>query len=310
MTETRADIHQLRADPAASIHSINVSHLRSLTLNDNTLLLSASVINLFDTLSAPHLSNLSLRGCQIGTEAITAIGDYLCGKRSRPLKSLDLSRNKFKLDDVRRIVERVEQGCFTLLGDGESNSSAEGGISLYPTAFHGEDPMEDERIKKEVKRMTALYERNEALADRVKRAASRCLPYARIILNAIPIPTSPTLKTVGSSSVNHHQPFFRLLDLPPELVVHVTRHTSGDPTALSDAQFLRLRKEAEGSEGLARAIEAAAKRKKDERGRFMRESFNYGLDEMRQTRRIQQAKAEWLKSGSWDRWERDVYIAA
>ncbi|KAI9633352.1 uncharacterized protein MKK02DRAFT_39333 [Dioszegia hungarica] len=135
---------ELRADLTPSICSINSIHLRCLSLSGNPRLLSASVILLFDTLSAPNLHSLNLAGCEIGTEAGAAIGGYLCSKRSRSLQSLHLGHNTFTLDDIRRIIDAVERGCFTLLQMGHHSNPP---LVLHPTALYGEDPVVDARIQ-------------------------------------------------------------------------------------------------------------------------------------------------------------------
>ncbi|KAI9633351.1 uncharacterized protein MKK02DRAFT_39332 [Dioszegia hungarica] len=142
--------------------------------------------------------------------------------------------------------------------------------------------------------------------NRVKRAASRCLPNARIILNATPTP--PSLEAV--KPLARSLPHFGILDLPAELVLLITRYTSGDPTALSDAQFSRLRKEAQGSEGLRILVKMDARlvKKYAEDG-----VMGYGAERCgeagkrwRERQRTQMVMTDWLESGDWDKWERDA----
>lgn len=310
---TTADTLQLRADPHLFPHIISSCNLTSLSLAGNRGLLSKSVVTLFDSLSSSTLVTLNLSDCDLGPDVVEAIGKYLCSTRSRTLRRLVLSRNRFGLEDIRGIVDAVERGCFTLLSG--LGALQEDCLFLYPTAFTGKDAGEDEKVKQELERLHTLYRRNKDLADRVKQAAAQCLPYARILLSATPdssvhpIPTTPF-------DINPHS--FRLLDLPSELVVHITRHTSGDPTALSDAQFLRLQQEAEGKDGLARAIKQGATVLKEtmtfhelnrglrRRPMLMEEDWRLPMGAEDTARIRDRLKEDWLKAVDCEKWECNV----
>ncbi|KAI9633354.1 uncharacterized protein MKK02DRAFT_39335 [Dioszegia hungarica] len=260
---------------------MGLAALLALSLAGNRGLLSKSVVTLFDSLSSSTLATLNLSDCDLGPEVVEAIGKYLCSTRSRTLRRLVLSRNRFGLEEIRGIVDA--------------------------------DAGEDEKVKQELARLHTLYRRNKDLADRVKQAAARCLPYARILLNA-----TPDTSLHPSTPSDTTSPCFRLLDLPFELVVHITRHTSGDPTALSDAQFLRLQQEAEGREGLARAIKQGATVLKEtmafhELNRGLRPRPRLTEEDWRLPMRAEdlahihdRLKADWLKAVDCEKWECNV----
>ncbi len=89
-------------------------------------------------------------------------------------------------------------------------------------------------------------------------------------------------------------PTFRFLDLPEEMIHHIVRHCSGDPAALSEAQFSRMRTEAMDREGMKRM-------RRMESGRLEKV---WG-EEKEKVRVLVDIREEWLRRGKWDRWELD-----
>lgn len=240
---------------------------------------------------------------------VESIVAYLTSSRSRHLELLELNGNRFGLEGVQTIIDTVEKGNFTLrhLGLFACTSKPMSLLAANDVEDSGEtQEVEDEDRKKArqreerllgdqvTNRLPPILERNRILTRRVQRAATRCLPHARVLLNA-KAPSSAMLaeqaiKSVGTST---YTPYFRLLDLPPEVLYAIIRHTSGDAQALSGSQFARLRKDAEGKEGLGRVIRIM---KSKRRGWYAEDST--------MERDISlEVRDEWLRWGKWDKWE-------
>ncbi|KAI9636616.1 uncharacterized protein MKK02DRAFT_37216 [Dioszegia hungarica] len=293
---------ELRENLDSILYCLNASQLESLSLTDNRRLLDKSIIRLFDSLSTPHLNELHLSICNLGPEISPSIISYLTSPRSRYLELLGLNGNRLGLEAVRNLINTLERGNFTILNLGLFASS-----SASDAAHHEEEDgveavqprekrREERQLGQETARIPRLLERNRLLTQRVEAAALRCLPCARILLNAkSPSDIDTAQRAIESISLKTHTPYFRLLDLPPEVIYLIVRHTSGDAAALSDAQFTRLRKDAEGNEGLARAI----RRRRSKAEAWKVDRTGLGMAEM-------QLRDDWLYWGKWDRWECDV----
>jgi hypothetical protein len=302
---------QLRENLDSILYCLNASQLESLSLTDNKRLLDKSIIRLFDSLSTPHLNELHLSICNLGPEISPSIISYLTSPRSRYLELLGLNGNRLGLEAVRNLIDTLERGNFTILNlglfasslasDAAHHEEEEGVEAVQPSAeemeMRAEEKRREERqLGQETARIPRLLERNRLLTQRVEAAALRCLPCARILLNAkSPSDIDTAQRAIESISLKTHTPYFRLLDLPPEVIYLIVRHTSGDATALSDAQFTRLRKDAEGKEGLARAI----RRRRSKAEAWKVDRAGLGMAEM-------QLRDDWLYWGKWDRWECDV----
>lgn len=284
------------------MNSLNSSRLETLSLTENKRLLPASLSRLLDLLNAPHLHELHLSICNIGPELAGPVIRLLRSDRSRSLELLGLNGNNLGHEAVRDIIDAVEEGCFTVrnLGlyanhsrrstQGEEDEEAPIARAIVSATLEGK------RLGDETERIPALLERNRLLTQRVQQAALRCLPCARILLNAQPLSDLETARmAVESISLKQHTPYFRLLDLPPEVLYLIVRHTSSDASALSDAQYTRLRKDAEGGEGLRKAVRMAQSKTK-----------GWVSDESTQRALSMELRDDWLRSGRWDKWERDT----
>lgn len=169
------------------------------------------------------------------------------------------------------------------------------------TPFKGLPSGDAGEMMNEWQRLDRCLKRNVGLTRRAQKAALRCLPAARIILNdrfLAGVRSSArqrSNKTNPPSSAAAHAttPHFRLLDLPPDLIDLIVRHTSGDATALSHAQYARIRIDASGKDGLRRVMKAA----KD--GKTARCTV-WGDTKVG-------SKEEWLESQGLSKWEKDVY---
>ncbi|GFZ48506.1 hypothetical protein JCM24511_06254 [Saitozyma sp. JCM 24511] len=313
---------ELKRNLESIINSLNSSRISTLSLTNNPNLSPSSLTRLFAALSSPHLTELHLNTCAIGPGLAPSIAAYLRSTRSRRLELLELNGNHLGLSGVREIVDAVERGNFTIKHLGlVANESLpprphrEGGDDIVDGADEdeqSESPEPEDRRSAEEKlaeeralsyevheRLPVLLERNRVLTRRVRRAAVRCLAPARILLNAQPIviddlTTARQVIEEVSSNRTHLRPQpFPLLSLPEEVLHLVIRHTSGDATALSDSQWVRLRTEAGNRESLRRA--ARSLESKLRRAYTIEERQGAGRELME----------EWLMRGKWDRWELD-----
>jgi hypothetical protein len=297
---------RLRNNLDSFMNSLNSSRLEMLALTENTRLVPASLARLIDSLSTPHLNELHLSICNIGPDLAEPIIRYLISGRSRNLELLGLNGNNMGHKAVQDIVDAVEGGNFTIRNLGlyanrllrATAPTDEGEMPFTATPPTDTEQRESTQLSYETERIPPLLERNRDLTTRVQLAAVRCLPRARILLNATRLSAVETARSAMESvSLNTHTPYFRLLDLPPEVLYLIVRHTSGDASALSDAQFTRIRKDAEGGEGLRRAVR-------------MSKNKTRGWDSDADTRKELNAelKNDWLKSGRWNKWESDVRV--
>lgn len=311
---------QLKRNLESIINSLNSSRISTLSLTNNPHLSPSSLTRLFAALSSPHLTELHLNTCAIGPGLAPSIAAYLRSPRSRRLELLELNGNHLGLLGVREIVDAIENGNFTIkhLGlvaneslpprphreggdDNGADEDEESESSEPEDRRSAEEKLAEERaLSYEVhERLPVLLERNRVLTRRVRRAAVRCLAPARILLNAQPIVVDDlttdrqVIEEVSSNRTHLRPQPFRLLSLSEEVLHLVIRHTSGDATALSDSQWVRLRTEAGDRESLRRA--ARSLENKLRRAYTIEERQGAGRELME----------EWLMKGKWDRWELD-----
>lgn len=246
---------------------------------------------LFNNLHSPYLFCLSLAYCDLGIEAVPSIQAYLGSTRSRDLEILNLSWNRFGLLATRGLVDTIDQFNFTIRDLPISNASSKEELtrSMDPEAHKAALA----ELVREYQRLPAIYSRNKERAIRIQKAALRCLPIARVLLNAIPI--SPWDCSQPTHQSSDPTPPFKLLDLPEDILYHIVRQSSLDPTAFSNAQFARFRKDTEGLKGLTRVVQAS----KNTKG--LKSS-----EKLVRERAEQRLLGDWLVFGGWNRWESDV----
>ncbi|KAL7418300.1 hypothetical protein Q5752_006756 [Cryptotrichosporon argae] len=297
------------ADNAEAIAvALDASHIHEFSLNNNAL--SPTAVPLFfGALHAPALRSLHMSACAINSSSAGAIAAFLCSPRARALDTLELNGNQLGLAGVRAIVDAVELGNFSLVRLGllandeipaiDSDDAPDPDADLGAAAdLASRRAAEQRAIADEVGyRLPPLLERNAGLTARVRRAALRALPAARILLAARAPGNAEqavrAIRAVEAAAAASHPPaaHFRLLDLPREIQWLVARHAAADPYALSEAQWARLRGHAEDRDTLARAVRAARERR-------VRAG---SVDEWKLSER--EARDEWLRRGGWDKWE-------
>jgi len=289
------------------INSLNASNISTLSLNQNALD-AASLGPFFSSLHAPRLTTLHLSTCSITYDSSAHIASYLSSTRSRNLETLELNGNQLGPRGVRRIVDAVEHGNFTLKQLGLFSNDITPQIALEPEDDQGfADPppisQQERRTADEIRqdesilsfqihnRLPPLLERNRDLTRRARKAALKALAPARIILNSRPLNDEEmakrVMKDVGERSSLQT---FRLVDLPREVIYQIVRHTSQDATAFSAAQFARFRKYAEDRDGLGKMARGF-------RERIAKASWG------EETRVMWQVREEWLRRGGWDKWD-------
>lgn len=315
---------QLHNNVESILHSLNSSRLQSLSLTNNRSLLPASVSRLFSSLSTSYLTELHLSICNLGPTSVGDIIAYLRSPRSRNLELLELNGNALGVTGVTSLIDAVDSGNFTMRhlglfgcdsrsarrgrrrldddgdidmdaesGSGSGSDDGESGVSLETKQQRTAEKLALEYQTSD--RLPPILMRNHILTRRVRSAAARCLPYARLLLNARPPEaTVVAIQAIENISNGTTSPYFRLLDLPQEILHLVVRHTSGDPSALSDAQFARLRKDAQGKEGLHRVE------------RIWRAKQRPWSDKAGIKEASRQVRDDWLKWGKWDKWECDA----
>ncbi|WVQ77989.1 hypothetical protein IAT38_000070 [Cryptococcus sp. DSM 104549] len=275
--------------------SLNSSHVGTLSLTNNPTLDPAGFERFLAGLNSTYLRELHLAACNLPPAAATPLADFLRSPRSRSLELLVLDGNQFGQKGVTEIVDAIEEN-YALLKVGMTANHRTRRLDDQESA----EPHEKEAVADELQvleyqvhqRLAGYMERNQLLTRRVKLAASRTIAPARVILNALPPSDSQTARRViDEISSGRALPPFRLLDLPEEVIHLIVRHVSGDPWALSEEQFTRLRVEASDRAALRRACAVRAERMRgkgraDEKGVML---------ELRQG---------WLKRGRWDRWEK------
>lgn len=226
------------------------------------------------------------------------------------------------LEAVRDIIDAVEQGNFTitLLGlfandarraiasvDDEGEESVAQQTPLESESQRQSRYAEERLLSYQVtERLPPILNRNSVLTYRIRKAAARCIGPARILLNGRPkiTPVEETVEQVirdvattngtgnDTDSPSRSSPS-RILDLPPEVLHLIVRHTSRDATAFSDAQFSRLRAEATDRAALTRLM------------RTMNSRIRGKVWEIR-GEAVPEVREEWLRRGGWDKWECDV----
>ncbi|KAK8853054.1 hypothetical protein IAR55_003755 [Kwoniella newhampshirensis] len=295
------------------MNSLNSSRIRSLSLTNNPSLDPDGVGRFFDKLVCPNLSELHLSACDLPTKVADSISQFLRSDRSRNLEVLELNGNKLGSRGVEQILDVVEVSNFSLRvvgllantsmepsivsidddvgGGGDENRS--GNLNEAQAAY-GRD-MELRALEYQVHtRLPRLLERNRVLTKRARRAASKILAPARIIINArVPSDEETAQRVIEqiSSGTSSSTPF-PLLDLPEEVVHLIVRSIGGDDRALSEGQWARLRVEAGDRGSLARNVRMRQERMRG-KGRGDEREVMRGL------------KEDWLRRGRWDRWEED-----
>ena len=237
---------------------------------------------------------MHLSACKIGPELAKPIISFLTSPRSRNIEELELNGNHLGLEAVTGIVDAVEHSNFTVKQIGLLSNQQKDSSSLLDSEPSSSRRQEERSLDYQVHdRLPPLLERNRVLTRRVRRAAFRIIAPARILLNARPLNDEETAHEVIDSVANGDSSSkFRLLDLPTEIMHNIVRHCSRDPTALSEAQFARLRAEAEDREGMTRTRDVL-------RDRLVKAD----ADQVGQV--VFDVREEWLRRGKWDRWELD-----
>ncbi|ORX40767.1 hypothetical protein BD324DRAFT_612053 [Kockovaella imperatae] len=287
---------ELRNHLDSVLNSLNSSHIEDLSLTNNPSLLSSSIRKLFNTITTPYLSQLYLSVCNLGPNIIPPLVSYLGSPRSRNLELLELNGNKLGVEGVRAIVDVVESFNFTikevslLANDVLSRSNDDVEETSRPS--DAEKRAENDALAYEChRRLPPLLARNRALTQRIRRAAIRVIAPARILLTARPLNDVEMARQV-IDSIGTRPPAFRILDLPREVLYLIVRHCSRDASAFSEAQFTRMRKEAESRDNVKR------------NGTIMRERL-LKAESDQIGRAVWQVREEWLKKGKWDKWELD-----
>ena len=304
------------------IHSIASSRLSLLFLNSNAPTPSG-IETLFANLDAPHLHTVHLSRCNIGYPSARHIAAFLGSHRSRNLLELQLNANSLGYQGIKELFDVIETDNYTLeeLGLAANDPAPAkrrdsfGDAVDGPPAIVGDNQEAEENVMPnepalraaEIERLSVLLQRNRSYTRRVQQAAARCIAPARILLNAKPAPDPSALDIAQQviadvSQVTHdfHQPAtppsllvkpFPYLELPPEIQYQIIRHTSGDPLALSDAQYARLRAEAGDREKLRKL------------GDVMRAAL--ARERIKEKDAVGRVRDEWLRRGRWDKWELD-----
>lgn len=208
----------------------------------------------------------------------------------------------------------VEQDQGEGMDTGTNTSNGDAGIIMEATAE--ERQAEERALNRQVQdRLPALLNRNRLLSRRIRRAALNIIAPARVILNALPpsdemtaqriisdVSSSSQLHTSSSGAVPITRPF-PILDLPREVLQLVVRHCSGDPYALSERQWGRVRAEA--------GDRASAERLRKAREAYRRRAGVGGRGGVTMGSKIEEERVEWevrewwLREMELDKWERD-----
>ncbi|KAL1408874.1 hypothetical protein Q8F55_005688 [Vanrija albida] len=288
---------------------VNKSRVAHLGLNDLPLD-AAAVSALFAALNAPHLRTLHLSTCDIPWGCAPAIAEYVRSPRSRGLKVLELNQNRLGRRGVALVLDAVEAANFSLLHIGlmvNDRRRKRRGPRRFPASpsdtesdSDSAEHLDNSSLAYQLdKRVPVLQFRNEALTNRVRRAAARAIAPARVILRARPPTATETGARIMREASRDARPAvpFPLLDLPPEVQVQIARHCSRDATALSEAQWTRLRMRAADPDDLRNAARRMAAACVD---------VQLGKATRAQRReRVREVRDEWLVSGGWECWELD-----
>jgi hypothetical protein len=318
------------------LNSLNASHIEVLSMNHNDNLTGPSLQRFLDGLNATHLKELFLSTCNVGPECTPALVRYLSLGRSRNLERFELNGNKLGAEAVTTIVDAVEMCNFSIqnLGLFANHASpqfqgiipfddADGGADQDQSPVNTPRPWSEEEKKNEERilsyqvheRLPVLLVRNRVLTRRVRRAALCAIAPSRIMLNARPLNDDEraedaarvarhVISNLGPSWNGSSAPppstssgvSFPLLDLPREVIYLIARHCSRDPSALSEAQFGRLRKEAEDRKSIARSASILFERTR---------KAEWGMEKEAEM----EAQGDWLRRGGWDKWDLDVAVS-
>lgn len=242
---------------------LNTSRLAELSLATNPLN-DAAVSRFFAELDAPHLRKLHMSACRITSDCVPALAAFLRSPRSQRMQLLELNGNSLGRLGVMAILDAIEEANFSISRIGLFANTER----LWPD--DSDEDEDDDEVREEVveypdsdphsmawqisERLPLLQQRNGQLTQRVRRAALRALAPTRMILHARP----PSDAEVAQRVLAHSSPDvaglaqFRLMDLPIEIRQHIARHCSGDPYAMTDAQWVHVRSHAEKRETLKR----------------------------------------------------------
>ncbi|WVO12783.1 hypothetical protein L204_100391 [Cryptococcus depauperatus] len=287
----------LRDNVESVMTSLNMSNVEMLSLTNNPSIDPEGFKRFMSLLNSSSLKGLHIAACRLPPSAASAIADYVRSSRSKNLEFLLLNGNRLGAQGVTKIVDAIEEANFSLTNVGllannypETTEDEQGLTTLELTIDNYE---EGELLEYQVHaRLPALLARNSILTKRVRLAATKTIGPARIILNALPVSDEETAKRV-ISDISSDQPsynFFRLMDLPAEVINLIVRHVSGDPWALSEGQFTRLRLE---------AVDREALRSWSER----RWELLRGKRKQEESEAILALQNQWLRKGKWDKWE-------
>ncbi|EIW71098.1 hypothetical protein TREMEDRAFT_28352 [Tremella mesenterica DSM 1558] len=300
---------ELRKNLTSIIHSLNSSNLTSLSLTNNKTLLPSSLSTLFLSLDSPNLQKLYLSACNITPSLTDSITNFLRSPRSRPLDLLELNGNSLGADSVTKIIDTIESHNFTLKQLGLLANDIKPDLSLFPnfdpSQFTSPEECMDRRTEERIlnyqvhERLPSLLLRNRNLTKRTQKAALKCLPIARILLNASPKSVDriaeEVMKDISNERKMENMEGFNLLGLPEEILYLIIKHCSEDSEALSENQFIGLIHEAKDEGSLKRRWNVLRERK-------MKVKWVEDVDEV-----VIGLKEEWLKRGKWDKWELDKY---
>lgn len=232
--------------------------LEILSLSNNLSISHRSISNLFESLNSPHLRELHLSACNLGSSVSAPISSFLRSSRSNHLDRLELNANALGPGAVIEIVGALEEGNFTLSGSlglfaNEPNVAVrtdDDGIALQPTEMPEEESepvVEGSKAQQDAIEFTlpAILARNRTLTRRTRRAAMRTLAPARIILLGRGPNASEIAKQVignlpsSSSSSSATSSRFDILALPIEIIHTIIKHVR-DADAFSPLQWTRF----------------------------------------------------------------------
>ena len=229
---------------------------------------------------------------------------YLRSPRSRNLELLELNGNALGAEGVTAIIDTVEKYNFSithvsLLANDvlRAKYNPDGTLDTVAGASVEQRTKENDALAYQChQRLPEVLQRNRTLTQRTRRAAIRVIAPARILLTARALNEAEiarqVIDTIPNGDESAHPRPFPILDLPREVLYLVVRHCSRDPTAFSEAQFTRIRTEAEDRETMSRLR------------RVMRERM-LKADSDQIGRAIWEVREEWLRKGKWDKWELD-----
>jgi hypothetical protein len=231
--------------------------LEILSLSNNLSVSHSSICNFFESLNSPHLRELHLSACNLGSSVSGPISSFLRSSRSIHLDRLELNANALGPSAVIEIVNALEEGNFTLSGSlglfanepVVAVPTDDDGIALQPTEMpdaEREPAVEGSKAQQEAIEFTlpAILARNRTLTRRTRRAAMRTLAPARIILlgrgpNANEIAKQVIGSLPSTSSTAHTTPTFDILALPIEIVHTIIKHVR-DADAFSPSQWTQF----------------------------------------------------------------------